>query len=113
LNSYRVAPTRPSTLRVCQFRHPGTGGESLRCRRHGDKSIVEGVLLVNPPGAGARPCGPLENWLIWRGLRNHFFRGGIVAVFVCDKCGHMTKDVRCCPKVCPKCGAPKEALKKK
>jgi rubrerythrin len=36
-----------------------------------------------------------------------------MAVFVCGKCGHETKEVRCCPKVCPKCGAPKEELKKK
>ncbi|HUT99786.1 MAG TPA: rubredoxin [bacterium] len=35
-----------------------------------------------------------------------------MAVFICGKCGHETEDVRCCPKVCPKCGAPREALKK-
>ena len=57
MNSYRVSPTWPSTMRVCQFRHPGTGGElRLYCRRHGGVSIVNGVLLVNPPAARDRPC---------------------------------------------------------
>ena len=51
--------------------------------------------------------------VILEGCKKPLFRGGILAVFICSKCGHVTQDVRCCPKTCPKCGAPREALKKK
>jgi rubrerythrin len=36
-----------------------------------------------------------------------------MAVYVCGKCGYETKDVRCRPNACPKCGAPREEFKKK
>ena len=40
-------------------------------------------------------------------------RGAVMAVYVCGKCGYETGDVRCRPKSCPKCGAPRDEFKKK
>lgn len=43
---------------------------------------------------------------------NFFDAGGeIMAVWKCTKCGE-TKEGRCRPAVCPKCGAPKESFEK-
>ncbi len=35
-----------------------------------------------------------------------------MAVYQCKKCGFQTKDVRCRPKTCPECGAPRDEFKK-
>ena len=108
LNSYRVAPTWPSTMRVCQFRHPGTG-------LFGGVSIDDDGGSVKPPVAAA----PLPSGRKWGYHWGRLFllplltNGGPMAVFVCGKCGHETAQMRCKPKSCPKCGAPGGELKKK